>query len=193
MQKLLFVVLAGGLTFSSAAQTGRVAHFSRGRASATLEAEEGKEDNFGTPMVFPKAHTRLNLKWKADTITFLNDSMAIHRGLMTYHDDGKTASVWQRSVEVIQRIEGVYYVDESVLLNSRGYDFTLSSLRKWYPKAVVIGADKLKKAAPKKPSGHIQAFPKRPFQYSYWRGLAGVVALGAVGWLLGRKSESMVG
>ena len=182
MRKFLFAVLAGSLTFSSAAQTGRVAHFSRGGASTTLEAEERKEDNFGTPMVFPKALT--HLKWKADTITFLNDSMAIHRGLvMAYYKDGKPASVWQQSSEVIQRIEGVYYADNAVMFTLHD----LSSLRKWYPKAVIVGADRLKKAVPKKPSGYRQAFPKRPFQYSYWRGLASAAAVGAVGWLLGKK------
>jgi len=181
-------MLASSLAFSSAAQTGRVAHFSRGGAAATLEAETRKEDNFGTPMVFPKKPTRL--EWKADTITFLNDSMAIHRGLMTaYYNNGKSASGWQRTVEIIQRVEGVYYVDDAAMFALHD----LNSLRKWYPSAVLVGSDKLKKAEPKKPSGYKLALPKRPFQYSYWRGLAGVAALGAVGWLLGRKSKSMVG
>ena len=54
------------------------------------------------------------------------------------------------------------------------------------------GFDKqLKKRSEKKPAGRIQAFPKRPFQYSYWRGLATVAALGAVGWLLGRKAKTV--
>lgn len=188
MRKFLFAVLAGSLALSSAAQTGRVAHFSRSGASATLEAEERKEDNFGTPMPPPKAVT--HLKWKADTITFLNDSMAIHRGLMmAYYKDGKPASGWQRSAEVIQRVEGVYYADNAAMFALHD----LNSLRKWYPRAVLVGADKLRKVAPKKPSGRVQALPKRPFQYSYWRELAGAVVLGAVGWLLGRKSEAIVG
>lgn len=182
MHKFLYVVLASGLAFSSAAQTGRVAHFSRGGASATLEAEERKEDNFGTPVVPPKKFT--HLKWKVDTITFLNDSMAIHRGLMmAYYEDGKPAAGWQRTVEVIQRVEGVYYADNAAMFALHD----LNSLRKWYPRAVIVGSDKLKKAAPKKPSGRVQALPRRPFQYSYWQRLAGAAALGAVGWLLGKK------
>jgi len=72
----------------------------------------------------------------------------------------------------------------------------LESIKERNPKAVFIGFDKaqqagqsqkIKKPASKKPSGQIQVFPKRPFQYSYWRELAGTAALGAVGWLLGKK------
>lgn len=178
---LLSVALSGGLTLSATAQTGRIALASH--AGRVAEAD----DNFGiVPRPTRKEYTRLT--WKTDTVTYLSDSMAIHSGLMmAYYRDGKPAANWHRAVEIIQKVGGVYYKDMDMISSSLQHTFTLDSLRKWYPKATVVGADKLKKPASKKSSGHMQVFPKRPFQYSYWRGLASVAALGAVGWLLGKK------
>jgi len=70
----------------------------------------------------------------------------------------------------------------------------VESLKQRYPQAKIVGFDKqLKKRKNKKPSGRVQDLPKRPFQYSYWHGLASVAALGAVGWLLGKKPGSKIG
>ena len=66
----------------------------------------------------------------------------------------------------------------------------MESLRQDYPHTVFIGFDRWGKHPQKKPTKGAQLLPKRPFQYSYWSGLAGAAALGAVGWLLGKKSEA---
>ena len=190
MQKLLLVALASAFAFSSAAQTGRVAHYSHGGRAATLVDEE--VDNFGI-------HPMPVAQWEADTLTYQSDSVAIHSGsYKTFGTHGKPKTDWHREVQEIK-----YAGSNQAITSSSDTEITVNLLREWYPNTVFIGFDKLKKPAPKKAgfpkpaprksSGRIQAFPKRPFQYSYWHGLASAAALGAVGWLLGRKPGAKIG
>jgi hypothetical protein len=154
MQKLLLVVLASILTFSSAAQTGRIAYASHG----------GNADNFGIP--YPYVH-RAN-EWKKDSFVCINDSLVEHRGMMrTYDNSNEHYGSWKRRVDV--------YI-------GHGNEIVKYA----FPKAVLVKPPK-KKLPSSKPAGNSSALPVRPFQYSFWRGLGGVVGLGAVGWLLGKK------
>lgn len=184
VSKLLLVGCVLGSTASPAAgQTGRIAHFSHGGSAVGLGGEAAAADNFG---IIPMP---LRVEWKADTVSYLSDSVAIHSGLSrTYYRSGEPQTDWHR-----RPVEIPYAGNKKLLAAPNREWATLDSLHKWYPKAVFIGFNKPKKAGPKKPSGQMHAFPKRPFQYSYWRELAGAAGLGVVGWLLGRKPGAKVG
>lgn len=170
---LLAVSLSSGLSFAAAAQTGRIAHFSHSGSRSALTNES---DNFGLYM---------RSYWKADTLVYLNDSTVLHKGMhsRSYYGPPQNEAGWRRRVEEVGNFS--YYYQKQSLVER------LENLRKEYPKATYIGFDKLRQAVPKKPAGRVPSFQKRPFQYSYWRGLATVAALGAVGWLLGRKPTTV--
>lgn len=157
------------MVFSAAGQTGRIALGSH--AGRVAEAS----DNFGiVPM--PGA------EWRADTLVYLNDSLAIHSGQMRSwaYSSQREKAVWHRQTEQ----------EEYNSYGNLSSQASLTVLRNRYPHAVFVGFDKLGKHSKKKASKGAQTFSKRPFQYSYWRGLATVAALGAVGWLLSRKPEA---
>jgi len=186
---LLLGCVLGSAAGPAAAQTGRIAHYSHGGSAATLAGKE--TDNFGL-------HPMPTAQWKADTLTCQSDSVAIHSGSYRSFDAyRKPETSWHRKVEEIQ-----YAGRNQTFALSSGEKMSVGLLRELYPNTVLVGFDKLKKpvpkkltfpkAAPRKPAGQIQAFPKRPFQYSSWRGLAGVAALGVVGWLLGRKPGATI-
>ena len=164
MQKLLLVVLASALAFSSVAQTGRIAYASHG-GNATALLSEGKGiDNFGIPYPYPHRAD----EWKRDSFVCVNDSLVEHRGLVrAYNNATDTYAPWKHRVDVY-----IGHGNEIIKYN--------------FPKAVLVKPPK-KKPRSSKPAGNSSALPVRPFQYSLWRGLAGAAALGAVGWLLGKK------
>lgn len=185
MQKLLFITLINGvLAFSGAAQTGRIAHFSHSGSAVMLAKEKEREDNFGYYHVVV-----------IEEVKRLSDSTAARRGYMYYSGSGKREII-SDTIQFLTHDKRAIANGPDWFLRSCGLGETLESIRERNPKAVLIGFDKTqqagqpqktKKPVPKKPSGHMEAFPKRPFQYSYWRGLASAAALGAVGWLLGKK------
>ena len=164
---LLMGCVLGSAASPVAAQTGRIALASHGGSAA----EAG--DNFGiVPMPGDE--------WRADTLVYVNDSLAVHAGQMRSwrYKQQRQQAVWHRQVEQTQ-----YQVSGSTSPRA-----VSDELRNQYPSAVLIGFDKWGKHPAKKPLKGARVYPKRPFQYSYLRGLAGVAALGAVGWLLGKKS-----
>jgi len=169
---LLMGCMLGSVASPAAAQTGRIALASHGGSAA----EAG--DNFGIVPV-----PRPSNEWRADTLVYVNDSLAVHTGQMRswrYEQQQRQQAVWHRQVEQTQ-----YLVPRSISPR-----VVPEELRSQYPSAVLIGFDKWGKHPVKKPLKGARVYPKRPFQYSYWRGLAGVAALGAVGWLLGKKPGS---
>lgn len=174
MQKLLLVIFASGLAFSGAAQTGRIAHFSHGGSAATLAAQEEGKDNFGELMPY----------FETDSIRYLSDSTFLKYGKWRYCSDCKgrknplmgVLKPKRNAAEAARYFKQSYYHETPKLV---GFDSLTSPVNQ--------GRRKLKSGSSGKPAGRSQAFPKRPFQYSYWRALAGAAALGAVGWLLGKK------
>jgi len=169
MLKLLLVALASTVALSSAAQTGRIAHYSHGGSAVTLPSEEKGVDNFGNP--YPYGHRPE--EWKNDSFVSINDSLVEHRGLVrTYTNSSEQAGPWKHRVDV--------YI-------GRGKEI----VKYTYPKAGLVKHPK-KKPHSSKPAGNSSALPVRPFQYSFWRGLGGVAGLGALGWLLGRKPGARV-
>lgn len=181
MRKVLLVALSGAFIFPSAAQTGRIAHFSHGGSGGTLVAETAAMDNFGYPVRFVVQEVRR-----------ISDSTAVRRG---YIEQGGKSPL-NDTIQFLTHDKRAVPRSDGWFLPSCGPIQSLEAIRSRYPEAVFVGfdkaqplmrSDKKSKPAPKKPSGHIDYFPKRPFQYSYWRGLASVAALGAVGWLLGKK------
>lgn len=180
MKKHLLPCLAMAAVLSAArpaaAQTGRIAHLSHGGSAATLAAAEAV-DNFGIPSSRSEHIT--------DSLVYLNDSIAMSYGRFRMvrwqagEEELKKAK-WQPDNEQIQ-----YY---SQLRHPQRWQEVVRDLRRQHPQAKLIGFDKQpKKPGRKKSTSQSQVFPKRPFQYSFWRGMAGVAGLGAVGWLLGRK------
>jgi hypothetical protein len=175
-QVMLAVALSGGLALSASAQTERIALASH----AGRVAEAGA--NFGLP------NRREHI---VDSLVCKNDSMLTEysrsRSQLFPASEAEWSKVpWQKQQHYMLYYYGPY--------EQQSWQEAVESLQQRYPQAKIVGFDKqLKKRKNKKPASHIHVFPKRPFQYSYWRGLAGAVALGAVGWLLGRKPEAMVG
>lgn len=183
---LLLGCVLGSAAGPAAAQTGRIAHYSHGGSAATLDAEVAAADNFGYPVSFVVQEIRR-----------ISDSTAVRRGYL--HNRGERPV--NDTIQFLTHDKRAIPRGDNWFLPSCGLIQSLESLRKDHPEAVFIGFDKVQpparsgkeaKPAPRKPSGHIEAFPRRPFQYSYWRGLAGVAALGVVGWLLGRKPGATI-
>ena len=174
MKKLLLVVLASSLVLSSLAQTGRIAHLSHGGSAATLAAAEKSADNFGQLMPY----------FEIDSILYVSDSTVLKYGKWRYCSDCKgrknplvgVLNPKRNAATAARYFKQSYYHKTPKLV---GFDSLASPVNQ--------GQRKPKSGSSEQPAGRTQTFPKRPFQYSYWRGLAGVVALGAVGWLLGKK------
>jgi hypothetical protein len=165
MQKLLLVALASAFASSSAAQTDRIAYASHSGNATTLLNEEKGVDNFGIPYAY--SHNNHSAEeWKKDSFVSINDSLVEHRGLVRmYNNSTETYGPWKHRVDV--------YI-------GRGNEVVKYN----FPKAVLAKPPQKKPRS--KPAGNSSALPVRPFQYSLWRGLGGVVGLGALGWLLGR-------
>lgn len=182
MKKYLLpcLALAAALAVArpAAAQTGRIAHLSHGGSPATLGASVAA-DNFGLPTTRDEYVT--------DSLVYLNDSIATrygrHRAVRWGASDAELQKKpWQSYSEPMQYYLGRY--------ESQKWQEAVQALQqREKPKAKLIGFEKpLKmKGRRQKSASQSQVFPKRPFQYSFWRGVAGVAGLGAVGWLLGRK------
>lgn len=175
-QVMLAIALSGGLALSASAQTERIALASHAGRVAEVGA------NFGLP------HREGHM---IDSVVCRNDSMLTEysrsRSQMFIKNEAEWSKVpWQK-----QQLYRLYYYGP---YDQQSWQEAVESLKQRYPQAKIVGFDKqLKKHKNKKPSGRVQDLPKRPFQYSYLRWLASAAALGAVGWLLGRKPESMVG
>jgi hypothetical protein len=172
----LVVAAALGVARPAASQTGRIAHLSHGGSAATLASAEAA-DNFGLPTMRSEDMT--------DSLVYLNDSLATsyrrYRSVSWRAGDAelKKAS-WRSSSEQVQYYSGPYQLQR--------WEEAVQDLRRQYPEAKLLKFEKQsKKQGRKKSTSQSQAFPMRPFQYSFWRGVAGVAGLGAVGWLLGRK------
>ncbi len=120
-----------------------------------------------------------------DSLVYLNDSLALryrrYRSVSWQAGDAELKkAAWQSSSEQVQYYSGAYHPQR--------WEEAVQDLRRQYPQAKLLKFEKqLKKQGRRKSTSQSQAFPKRPFQYSFWRGLAGVAGMGAVGWLLGRK------
>jgi len=180
MKKYLLPCLAAaaalGAARPAAAQTGRVAHLSHGGSPATLEASVAA-DNFGIPTSRSEHVT--------DSLVYLNDSTAMRYGRVRMvrwqaSEEELKKAKWQPNNGQLQYYSGTY--------QPQRWEEAVQDLRRQYPQAELVRFDKqAKKQGRKKSTSQSQAFPKRPFQYSFWRGVAGVAGLGAVGWLLGRK------
>jgi len=180
MKKYLLPCLAAalGAALPAAAQTGRIAHFSHGGSAATLAAAEAA-DNFGLPTSRDEYVT--------DSLVYLNDSMATRYGRYRSvrwgaSDAELQKKPWQLSNNPVHYFSGRY--------EPQKWQAAVQALQQEQPKAKLLGFDKQLKAKgrkQKKSASQSQVLPKRPFQYSFWRGVAGVAGLGAVGWLLGRK------
>ncbi len=173
---LLCFAIAFGSARPAAAQTGRIAHLSYGGSPATLAAAEAA-DNFGL--------ARHRSELITDSLVYLNDSVAMSYGrfrsvLWGEGEEALKKVPWQRQEERVQYYSKAYH--------PQPWQEALQELRRQHPQAKLVGFDKqLKKQRRKKSASQSQAFPPRPFQYSFWRGVAGVAGLGAVGWLLGRQ------
>jgi len=172
----LVVAAALGPARPATAQTGRIAHFSHGGSPATLAAAVAT-DNFGL--------ARHRSELIIDSLVCLNDSVATRYGrfrsvLWGAGEEALKKAPWQRQEEQIQYYSRAY--------NPQPWEEVVQDLRRQHPEAKLVGFKKqLKKQRRKKSTSQSRAFPQRPFQYSFWRGVAGVAGLGAVGWLLGRK------
>ncbi|MGI4864116.1 MAG: hypothetical protein ACRYFZ_09360 [Janthinobacterium lividum] len=127
-------------------------------------------------------------QFQVDSIVCVNDTLAIEYGRMRrvpYLQEPITSKVrWQQTANEVTYYQPRY--------GQQSWQEAVTALQQQFSGVKLVGFDKqLKKRSRKKPSGYIQPFPKRPFQYSYWHGLATVAALGSVGWLLGRKSQNL--
>ena len=171
---LLLVLLTS--KWPATAQTGRIAHFSHGGSMATLGAVEGVRDNLGIP------NTRE--EEIIDSLVYQdNCSMTVYgRERAVRYEAGEDAlrkAVWQPVKRSERYCDGYQSWQEAV-----------QWLRQLYPQAKLIGFDKHRALIHKKTTNRPQTFQPRPFRYSYWRGLATVAALGAVGWLLDKKQST---
>ena len=172
----LVVAFVLSMALPAAAQTGRIAHFSHGGSVATL-AMNAAGDNFGIP------HSRG--EHAVDSLVCLNDSLA-----MSY---GRYRSVpWQAGEAELKKATWQPYTNQIQYYSGRyepkKWQEAVQDLQQRNKQARLVGFDKqLKMRGRKKPTSRSAAFPKRPFQYSFWREMAGVAGLGLVGWLLGRQ------
>ena len=169
----LAIALSGGLALSASAQTERIALASHAGRVAVAGA------NFGLPT------RRANIvdSWVCNNDSMLTEYSRSRSQLFPASEAEWSKVPWQKQQHYMLYYYGPY--------EQQSWQEAVESLQQRYPQAKIVGFDKqLKKRKNKKPSGRVQDFSKRPFQYSYWRALAGAAALGAVGWLLGKKSEA---
>jgi hypothetical protein len=173
---LLLVVALGASPAVVAAQTGRIAVASH----AGRVADDA--DNFGIPPA--------RVEYLTDSLVYQNDTLLMYYGRVRsarYNagDEELKKKPWQPNSYLYRYYSGRY--------SPQRWEAATAVLRRDNPEAKLVGFDKPRqRPRVKKPTGRSQILPKRPFQYSYWRGLASVVALGAVGWLLGRKPEAKI-
>ncbi len=164
------------LAASATAQTGRIAHLSHSGSAATL-GRAVAADNFGLP---PNRHEAV-----VDSLVYLSDSVAIryarYRSVSRWASDAELEKApWHSDSRQLQYYSGAYHPQR--------WEEAVQDLRQQYPQAKLLKFEKqVKKQGRRKSTSQNQAFPKRPFQYSFWRGLGAVAGLGAVGWLLGRQ------
>jgi len=175
LSQVLLVATLLSIALPAAAQTGRIAHFSHGGSPTTLAAGAG--DNFGLPTS--------RSEFIVDSLVYLNDSLAMSYGRyrsVSYQvsDAELKKAPWRLRIGQVQYYTGSY--------QPQRWQETMTQLQQQNSQTKLVGFDKqLKKRGRKKTTSQSQIFLKRPFQYSFWRGVVGVAGLGAVGWLLGRK------
>jgi hypothetical protein len=144
------------------AQTGRIAHFSHGGSAATLVAEEAAADNFGDPMPY----------FAPDSVRFLSGKTAVAYGR------------WQFAYRPTVTTDTIRFPEEYSRRQAAVYT------RQLYTRARLVGFDSVRgpgEARPLPPSGkHEKKSATRKSPMSSGLGLGTlVVALAAVGWLLG--------
>jgi hypothetical protein len=144
------------------AQTGRITHFSHGGSVATLVAEEAAADNFGDPMPY----------FLPDSVRFLSGKMAVAYGK------------WQFAYRPAVTTDTIKFPEKYSRRQAAVYT------RQLYTRARLVGFDSVRgpgEARPLPPPGKRKkksATRKAPMSSGPGMGTL-VVALAAVGWLLG--------
>jgi hypothetical protein len=163
-------LLGGSAPLPALAQTGRIAHFSHGGSAATLAAEEAAADNFGDPMPY----------FAPDSVRYLSGKMAVAYGRWQFaHRPASTTDTIRFPEEYSRRQAAVYARQLYARAKLIGFD-SVSSPGKISPLPKPLPPDKRKKKA---------AGATSPASSGLRLGSL-VVALAAVGWLLGGKKPA---
>ena len=177
---LLAAALSGGLALSAAGQTRRIAHFSHGGSAAALAGAAGA-DNFGYI-------TQLFIQ----EVRSISDSTVVRRGYESVSERGvnwpfNDTIQFPEKMSAAMAMRYLNHNNQLIPSDSLGikyiglYSTTYMSQPLHEPKRTKY----------KKPANRSQATPTRPFQYNCWQQVASMAALGAVGWLLGRKPKTV--